>query len=138
MSIRQDIQSALRSVARDSRLKIQVRAEPSNSPGVSISIARTVNKESNVWDIEQVAIAHDLYVNPQGRPAVHEAAKALKRSFGAVLWKFSNLRKYDPKSKAKGARNASRIDKDIWTMFRRQPANYNRLVRSAKRKYGLS
>ncbi|MPR34071.1 HNH endonuclease [Salmonirosea aquatica] len=88
----------------------------------------------DLWTREQTILAFNLYCKiPYGtihgrNPKLHELAKILGRSPGAVGRKMQNLASFDPYHKARGVKglsNASKLDEKIWNEFN---GNWNDLV----------
>ena len=79
-----------------------------------------------LWNEEELLLAINLYCKlPFGKmhsrnPDIIKLAKLIGRTSGSVALKLGNFASFDPSLIArgiKGARNASKLDKEIWDEF---------------------
>lgn len=83
-------------------------------------------KDSKLWNREELMLAINLYCKTpfgrlhKGNPDVVKLAHLLGRTPSALAWKLVNFASLDPSLQArgiKGARNSSKLDKEIWNEF---------------------
>lgn len=85
-----------------------------------------MKKGQKLWSREELILAINLYCKlPFGKmhklnPDIIEFSKLIGRSSGAVAWKLGNFASFDPSLQERGirgAKNASKLDKEIWEQF---------------------
>lgn len=78
------------------------------------------------WRREELLLAINLYCKTpfgklhKGNPDIIELANLLNRTPSALTWKLVNFASFDPSLQAKGikgARNASKLDREVWEEF---------------------
>lgn len=83
-------------------------------------------KGKKLWNREELMLAINLYCKtPFGRlhkenPEIQKLAATLGRTSSALTWKLVNFASLDPSLQArgiKGARNVSKLDKEVWNEF---------------------
>lgn len=82
--------------------------------------------EKNLWTRNELILAINLYCKTpfgklhKGNSEIIDLAKLINRTPSALAWKLVNFASFDPSLQArgiKGARNASKLDKEIWNEF---------------------
>ncbi len=82
--------------------------------------------ERKLWTRNELILAINLYCKipfgrlHKGNPEIIKLASLIKRTPSALAWKLVNFASFDPSLKArgiKGAKNASRLDREIWNEF---------------------
>jgi hypothetical protein len=99
--------------------------------------ARPAVARAGKWSIAETILALYAYVNGKTKQNdVKVLSKALGRSSGAVTWKFSNLRRFDPKRERGviGAKCGSATDKEAWNYYFQSPTKFNRKANEALRR----
>ena len=83
-------------------------------------------KERKLWTREELMLAINLYCKTpfgrlhKGNPDIIKLAGLLGRTPSALTWKLVNFASLDPSLQArgiKGAKNVSKLDKEIWKEF---------------------
>lgn len=82
--------------------------------------------ERKLWTRNELILAINLYCKipfgrlHKGNPDIIKLASLIKRTPSALAWKLVNFASFDPSLKArgiKGAKNASKLDREIWNEF---------------------
>ena len=83
-------------------------------------------EERKLWNREELMLAFNLYCKTpfgklhKGNPDIIKLADLIGRTPSALAWKLVNFASLDPSHQArgiKGAKNSSRLDKEIWNEF---------------------
>ncbi len=82
--------------------------------------------ERRLWTRDELKLAINLYCKTpfgrlhKGNPDIIKLASLIKRTPSALAWKLVNFASFDPSLQArgiKGAKNASKLDREIWDEF---------------------
>jgi hypothetical protein len=91
------------------------------------------------WSRSEIAIVLDAYVRGDTSLAnAKRLANKIGRAVGAVTWKFSNLRRCDESSSAKGAACGSKVDEAVYVTYTDNRRAFNKELRAAQAQYGIT